>query len=318
MLSALPLNLYPLPERSSHDYERSCVDCPKRTGHNVLLFESMGRHPDSCSDPKCYASKVDAHVRRTIAAKPRLVKISTYYGKPKDGSTAVPRNSYTVIRQDKPQKKEQRDWPEYKTCKSTSEAIVTEGAEKGETLRVCANPDCPVHHPKKQQRTQADAAAKVEQEKRRREEAVAQTTGLRVLKAIGEAVPVRLMKRDLLFIADRLTPMLDEKRRMILIRQHSVGKPKDGGSPARLLLGFLRQADESTLGRVLAEVAILQSLRTDSDAAKGLHDAAQHYKVDVGAVTAKVKQEFAVKQKARPAAKTASPPKVQPTKKKTA
>ena len=41
---------------------------------------------------------------------------------------------------------------------------------------------------------------KAAQEKQRREEAHAQATGLRVLKAIGEAVPVRLMKRDLLFL----------------------------------------------------------------------------------------------------------------------
>jgi hypothetical protein len=43
----------------------------------------------------------------------------------------------------------------------------------------------------------ADAAFKTQQEKQRREEAMAQATALRVLKAIGDAVPVRLMKRDL-------------------------------------------------------------------------------------------------------------------------
>ena len=34
--------------------------------------------------------------------------------------------------------------------KSATEAIVTEGTEKGEVHRVCANPDCPFHRPKKQ------------------------------------------------------------------------------------------------------------------------------------------------------------------------
>jgi ParB family chromosome partitioning protein len=33
-----------------------CVDCPKRTGHNVLLFEGLAAQHDSCSDPKCYAA----------------------------------------------------------------------------------------------------------------------------------------------------------------------------------------------------------------------------------------------------------------------
>src|SRR5580658_1929380 len=152
----------------------SCVECPKRTGHNTLLFETIAAQHDSCSDPACYAAKVDAHVKQTVATKPKLVQISTAYGQPKDGGAVIPRNKYVEIRHDKPKSKNERDWPEYKTCKYTTEAIVTEGTEKGETKRVCANPECPVHHPKKQhQRVNADAALKVAQEKRRREEALA-------------------------------------------------------------------------------------------------------------------------------------------------
>jgi ParB family chromosome partitioning protein len=37
---------------------RSCIDCPKRTEHNKLLFADMRTgHKISCSDPKCYATK---------------------------------------------------------------------------------------------------------------------------------------------------------------------------------------------------------------------------------------------------------------------
>jgi ParB family chromosome partitioning protein len=252
-----------------------------------------------------------------VAAKPKLVQISTAYGQPKDGSAAIPRNRYVEVRQDKPQKKEQRDWPEYRTCKFTAEAIVTEGSEKGELRRVCANPECPVHHPKnKQQRTQAaDASFKAEQEKRRREEALAQTTGLRVLKAIGEAVPVRLMKRDLLFAVTRLTALLDERRVAILIRQHGIGKPKDGQPPAKLLAAFLPKAEESQLGRILVETVILLSMRPDADSAKVLRDAAQAYKVDIEAITANVKQEFAAKEKASNVKKAVPKPAAKPTKK---
>jgi ParB family chromosome partitioning protein len=173
----------------------ACLDCPKRTGHNTQLFAEIGAgHPDSCSDPKCYAAKVDAHVRQTIAAKPKLVQISTAYGPVKHGSVAMLRNKYVEIRREKPTKTEQQNWPEYKTCKFTTEAIVTEGSEKAELRRVCANPDCPVHHARRQPNT-ADAVIKAKQEKRRREEVMEQTTGLRVLSAIIDAVPVRLMKR---------------------------------------------------------------------------------------------------------------------------
>jgi ParB family chromosome partitioning protein len=189
----------------------ACLNCSKRTGHNKLLFGGMEPQNDSCSDPQCYAEKVEAHVRQTIALKPKLVQISTAYGVQKEGSAAIPRNRYVEIRQEKPTKREQANWPEYKTCKFTSEAIVIEGSEKGEIRRVCANPECPIHHARKP-KPAADAAIKAEQEKRKREEPIAQVTGLRVLHAITEAVPVRLMKRDLIFVVERLIAVLDERR----------------------------------------------------------------------------------------------------------
>ena len=116
----------------------SCVDCPKRTGHNKLLFADMGTgQKDSCSDPKCYAAKLDAHIRQTIAAKPKLVQISTAFGQQKEGSTTLPRNKYVEVRQEKPKTKEEATRPEFKTCKYTTEAIVSEGIEKGELRKVC-------------------------------------------------------------------------------------------------------------------------------------------------------------------------------------
>jgi hypothetical protein len=40
--------------------------------------------------------------------------------------------------------------PEFKECKFTTEAIITEGADADTIHKVCANPACPVHHPKRQ------------------------------------------------------------------------------------------------------------------------------------------------------------------------
>jgi len=221
---------------------------------------------------------------------------SAWHGLDHDG---VPRNKYVEIRNEKPTNQKQRDWPEYKTCKFTTEAIVTEGSEKGETKRICANPDCPIHHARKP-KLATDAAIKAEQEKCRREEAIAQVTGLRALSAIGEAVPVRLMKRDLLFVVERLAAVLDERRLTIVLRQHNLGKPNSAAdAPAKLLASFLHKSDESTLGRLLVEVAILQTAHSPNDSGKALREAADHYKVDVAAITTKVKQEFAAKDKAK-------------------
>jgi len=179
-------------------------------------------------------------------------------------------------------------------------------SEKGEIRRVCANPECPIHHARKPKPIN-DAAIKAEQEKRRREEAIAQVTGLRVLSAIADAVPVRLMKRDLLFVVERLSAILDDRRLAIILRQHNLGKPNGAtDAPAKLLSVFLRKTDESTLGRLLVELVVLQAAASPNESSKALREAAEFYKVDVGAITTKVKQEFATKDKAK-AAKTAAP-----------
>jgi ParB family chromosome partitioning protein len=186
---------------------------------------------------------------------------------------------------------------------------VSDGIDKGELRKVCTEPTCPVHHPKKQT-PKADASFKAEQEKRRREEALANATGIRVLQSIVAAVPVRLMKRDLLFIAEQLLPLLDEKRLEMVARNRSI-KAKEGESVAKLLTAFLRKADEGTVGKLIIEAVILLTARTQSDGGKTLRAAAQVYCVDTDAVAIKVKQEFAAKEKAR----KASTPEPKPTSK---
>jgi ParB family chromosome partitioning protein len=287
----------------------SCADCPKRTGHNKLLFgDDLGKQGDQCTDPRCYNAKLAAHVAKAVATNPNLVQISTAYGGQKEGSPVLPRNKYTAIRDDKPQKKEDAQRPEFKVCKFATDAIITEGSDIGTIHKVCANPDCPIHHASKQ-RPATDAAFKAEQEKRRREEAIAQATGLRVLKATSDAVPVRLMKRDLLFIAEHLAAALDERRLAVIFRLHGIGKANGAGeAPAKLFTSFLHKADESILGRILVAITVLQTAHSSNESAKALREAAEFYKVDVAAITAKVKQEFSAKEKDKTAKKAAPKP----------
>jgi hypothetical protein len=156
------------------------------------------------------------------------VQISTAYGQQQKGSATLPRNKYTEIRQEKPTTKEEAVRPEFKTCKYTTEAIVSDGIDKGEIRKVCTEANCPVHHPKKRpQQIADDAKRKAEQEKQRKETAIANTTGIRILAAITAAVPVRLMKRDLHFVVERLASLLDENRLAVVARQHGIKKAKD-------------------------------------------------------------------------------------------
>jgi ParB family chromosome partitioning protein len=285
----------------------ACVDCPKRTGGNALLFADIAE--DACTDPACYQSKMDGFVAQTIAAKPKLVQISSAYGPATtatdSASAALPRNKYIEIKPQDPNAKKHRDWPEYQTCKSMTEAIVTEGTEKGEIRKICANPECPVHRPKKQ-RPAGDVRIKAEQEKQRREEGIANAVGLRVLSAIVAAVPVRLTKRDLVFIVERLLPQLEERRIEVLARNRGIKKVQSADSIGKLMGAYIHKVEEGELGRLLVETVILHSARTQSETGKALKDAAQHYKVDTDAITQKVKAEFAAKEKAQAVKKTAT------------
>jgi ParB family chromosome partitioning protein len=282
----------------------SCADCPKRTGHNKLLFgDDLGRQGDRCTDPTCYQAKVSAHVAKTIGAKPELVQISTAYGGQKEGSPVLPRNKYTAIRNDKPKSTEEAKRPEFKVCKFTTEAIITEGSDVGTLHKVCVNPTCPVHHPK-QKANREDERWKAEQEKQRKEQAIANATGLRVLSAVGAAVPVRLLKRDLLFVIERLISVLDESRIETLARKHGIRQKRDAGGIKKAFAACLRRADEGTLSSALVESSILLAA-TRSNPATVLKDAATAYKVDAEAIAAKVRQEFAAKDKAKKAPQTA-------------
>lgn len=278
----------------------SCADCPKRTGHNKLLFgDDLGRQGDRCTDPTCYQAKVRAHVTQAIAAKPELVQISTAYGGQKEGSPVLPRNKYTAIRDDKPKSKEEAKRPEFKVCKFTTEAIITEGSDVGTVHKVCANPSCPVHHPK-QATVRDDEKWKAEQEKQRKEQAIANATGLRVLTAIGSAVPVRLLKRDLFFVIEQLMVTMDESRIEMLARQHGIRQKRDDGGIKKTLTAFVRRADEGTLSRLLVEESILLAASRGNPTTV-LKEAATAYKVDTEAIATKVKQEFAAKEKAKKA-----------------
>ena len=222
----------------------------------------------------------------------------------------MPRNTYTAIRDDKPKSKDDAKRPEYKVCKFTTEAIITEGSDVGTLHKVCANLSCPVHHPK-QQSSRDDAKWKAEHEKQRKEQAIANTTGLRVVSAIGSAVPVRLMKRDLLFVIERLMFVMDENRVEMLARQHGIRQKRDDGGVIKTLAAFVRRADEGTLSRLIVEASILLAASRGNTSAV-LKDAATVYKVDTDAIATKVRQEFTAKEKAK---KESAKESVKPTKK---
>jgi ParB family chromosome partitioning protein len=142
-------------------------------------------------------------------------------------------------------------------------------------------------------------------EKERKEAAIASTIGIRTLAAIAAAVPVRLIKRDLLFVVERLASLLDENRLEVIARQHGIKKSKDSDSTLKMFAAYLRRAEESALAGLVVEITILHAALRQN-ATQVLRDAATFYKVDVDAIGLKVKQEFAAKEKGQTAKKVAT------------
>ena len=109
---------------------------------------------------------------------------------------------------------------------------------------------------------------------------------------------MRLMKRDLLFVAESLANLLDENRLAILAKEQGIRKAKDSDSIGKLFAAFLRRADESALGLAVVESVILLTV-SRGNASHALRDAATVYKLDTDAIAAKVKQEFAARDKTK-------------------
>jgi ParB/RepB/Spo0J family partition protein len=78
----------------------SCVVCPKRSGENPLLFPDI-QEADTCTDAKCYQSKVEAHIARARVAwgkehptEPLVTLSSGWQNAPKG---VLNRNEYEVV-----------------------------------------------------------------------------------------------------------------------------------------------------------------------------------------------------------------------------
>jgi ParB family chromosome partitioning protein len=97
--------------------------------------------------------------------------------------------------------------------------------------------------------------------------------------------------------------LLEENHTAILAKQHGIKKAKENDSIGKLFMAFLRRSDENTMGRAVVEAVVLLTA-SRGNAAHVLREAAEVYKVDVAAITAQVKQEFAAKEKAKTEKKT--------------
>jgi hypothetical protein len=112
----------------------SCVNCPKRTGFNKLLFADISK--DSCTDPQCFRAKVDAHIAKTLEKKPELVQISSAWNTRE--SAPLGRSHYVELHVKKPKANGSTAKlpPAQKPCESMTDAMVMDGGNRGHIAKV--------------------------------------------------------------------------------------------------------------------------------------------------------------------------------------
>ncbi len=282
------------------------MECPKRTGFNTLLFGEMTQR-DQCTDGACLNHKLTRFVERQIEAKPKLVQITTSRVVQGD-SEVLPRTRYVALQLTNPAKSKQPLSPYQKPCKHMAEAIVVDGAERGHTVKVCAEPTCGVHFADRRPPSPVQVAKEREQRRKELEKRKLETTVRhRILAEVLKKVGAPLDRADLVLIASALLDWMEPLRRETLARRH---KMVDGASSEvtypqvqKALQRLLRQLDESGLSKLIVEVVLLGNVESVSqDDTDALTVAAKRHRVDVTKVRTAVGAEFAAKQ-AKAAAK---------------
>jgi ParB family chromosome partitioning protein len=272
----------------------SCANCPKRTGFNKLLFADVRK--DSCTDPQCFRSKIDAHVAKMIESKPTLVQISSAWNS-REGAP-LGRNQYVEleVKRAKANGTASKLPAAQKPCDKMAEAIVMDGGKRGQTVKVCADPNCRVHHPNTPSPQQV-AKERADERKRIEKEKLAITVRHRVLVTILQRVSAPLKKADLLTVAHYLISRLSYNQISAVAKRHKVETKKDGSLAQELLAKQVGTYDESELCKILLEISLMDSAyhRSATSHSDLLMDAAKRYRVDTDKVQKVVAEEFATK-----------------------
>jgi ParB family chromosome partitioning protein len=272
----------------------SCVNCPKRTGFNKLLFPDVRK--DSCTSPDCFRAKIDASVKKTLETKPQLIQISAAWNS-REGAP-LGRNHYVELEIKKPKANGAGSKlpANQKPCEKMAEAIVMDGGKRGQVVKVCADPACRIHHPDTPSPQQVERE-RVEERKRIEKEKLAITTRHRVLATILQRVSAPLKKADLLAVAHYLIGHLSYSQVPALAKRHKVEVKKDSAIAQELLAKQVGKYEEAELCKLLLEISLLDSAYQRSIASRDdvLMDAAKRYRVDTEKLQKAVAKEFATK-----------------------
>jgi ParB family chromosome partitioning protein len=237
-------------------------------------------------------------VKKTLETKPQLIQISAAWNS-REGAP-LGRNRYVELEIKKPKANgaSSKLPANQKPCEKMTEAIVMDGGNRGQVVKVCADPACRVHHPDTPSPQQVERE-RAEERKRIEKEKLAITTRHRILATILQRASAPLKKADLLAVAHYLIGHLSYSQVPALAKRHRIEAKKDSDSAQELLAKQVNAYDEAELCKLLLEISLLDSAyqRTTTSQADVLMDAAKRYCVDAEKLQKAVAAELALKQK---------------------
>jgi ParB family transcriptional regulator, chromosome partitioning protein len=248
----------------------ACPNCEKRSGFNTRLFHDVDQ--DVCLDAQCWNAKRQAHLGRTLSARPELIQIDAGPWKPHNErmAGALRKNEYTVIDTTATEIKPYSDISNA-LCESVREALVVDGPGTGTIQSVCVDARCPVHR-------NPDAPAPLTPEEREARQSEWQKQQ-RLERERAERARARRLELLNSITGNFTAPLSTEQIRLLLMALVHLGEldytveqvveiyygPEEGESDERMdqdiLLSILQSADERALFSVMIRLALVTYLR---------------------------------------------------------
>src|SRR6185437_15234741 len=195
--------------------------------------------------------------------------------------------------------------PSQKVCDETVDAIIMDGGRRGQTVKICSDPFCRVHHPNQPSPEETERERMAERKRIERDKLVI-TVRHRILAAVLERVSAPLKKTDLLLITESLVEHLPHNQILLLAKRHRIEPNSESDLVQEQMMKQARRWDEATLCRFLLEAGLLHAAYhpPQNDETDVLTITASRYRVDTAKLQKKIAAEFTVKREKKQKPKT--------------
>jgi hypothetical protein len=262
----------------------ACTTCPKRTGNQPELFEDV-QNADTCTDPKCFSAKRDAHLE--VLRQGAIAK----------GKEVVPANAKGYVKLDERVK---GDWSgrTYRQVlgKSAPAPVLMPAADddKAKLVEVVKKADVKEKVAKKlaAQRGGSGGGSNRDWERERNEREAYHKA---LFTHICSKIPTTIGRVELRLLVDDALNDVDVE----ILEELFIPKPAKGSAPR--LIEVLNKLDGDALGRLLVAASLSREIDCGYNNSDRLEEAAKLYKIDAGAIKKSAKAAMKAEEAAEPA-----------------